>query len=107
MSAALNSVSVGAQVGALLPLITAVVQRRTWSAGRKKTVAVLISVLAGATTVAADGGWSQFHSGKLTTATVLAVVAAAQASYALFWKPTKVAPFIEGLTSPKAPQQAG
>lgn len=107
MSATLNSVTVGAQVGALLPLITAVVQRRAWSARRKKAVAVLVSVLAGAATVAADGGWSQFYSGKLTTVTVLSVVVAAQASYGLFWKPTRVAPIIEALTSPKASQQVG
>ncbi|NML55189.1 hypothetical protein HHL19_35310 [Streptomyces sp. R302] len=107
MSATLNSITAGAQVGALLPLITAVIQRRTWSASRKKAVAVAFSVLTGLVTVASEGGWAQFQNGKLTTVTVLSVVVAAQAAYSLIWKPTRVAPAIETITSPKAPQQAG
>ncbi|MGW0033075.1 hypothetical protein ACWDXD_25070 [Streptomyces sp. NPDC003314] len=107
MSATLDAITTGAQVGALLPPIIAVVQRRTWSPNQKKVAAVLISLVAGIANVAAHGGWAQFSSGKLTTATILSVVAAAQASYGLFWKPTKVAPTIEAWTTPKALRQAG
>ncbi|WP_328491184.1 hypothetical protein [Streptomyces zaomyceticus] len=106
MSQALNSLTTGLQVGAALPLLTAVVQRPNWSARYKRIVAVAASLLAGITAVAAEGGWAQFQQGKLTTVTVLGVLVAAQTSYDLLWKPSKIAPVIEAATSRKTPQQA-
>ncbi|MEU6755972.1 hypothetical protein [Streptomyces sp. NPDC046685] len=102
----LESLTTGAQVGALLPLLTAVVQRPAWSAAVKKRVAVLAALLAGVVTVAATGGWEQFQNGKITAATLLAVLAASQTSYDLLWKPSTLAPMIEAVTSRKGPQQA-
>ncbi|MFF8696265.1 hypothetical protein ACF08W_29040 [Streptomyces sp. NPDC015144] len=102
----LNALTTGVQVGAVLPLLTAVVQRPAWSAKAKKVVAVLAALLAGVATVATDGGWDQFQHGKLTAATFFGVLAASQTSYDLLWKPTKLAPWIEALTTKKTPQQA-
>lgn len=103
----LDSITSGALVGALLPLLTAVVQRPAWSAEVKKVVAVVIALVAGVATVAASGGWEQFQHGTLTFATVTAVLAASQATYDLIWKPSKVAPAIESVTSPKPGEAAG
>jgi uncharacterized membrane protein YedE/YeeE len=103
----LESVATGAQVGALLPLLTAVVQRPAWSAGLKKVVAVLVALVAGVVTVATAGGWDQFRHGNLTTATILTVLAVSQASYDLVWKPSTLAPVIEAVTTRKRPHQAG
>ncbi|MFF9901217.1 hypothetical protein [Streptomyces longispororuber] len=103
----LDSLQHGAQVGVLLPLLTAIVQQPAWSANCKKAVAVVAAFIAGLVTVAADGGWDQFQHGKLTMATVFGVLAASQTSYDLLWKPSKLAPKLEALTSGKTPQQAG
>ncbi|MEU1273548.1 hypothetical protein [Streptomyces sp. NPDC005799] len=106
MSATLESLTTGVQVGTVLPLLTAVVQRPAWSAKYKKVVAVVVALVAGVATVAADSGWDQFEHGKLTMATILGVLAASQTSYDLVWKPSKLAPIIEALTTKKTPQQA-
>lgn len=106
MSATLEALSTGGQVGAVLPLLTAVVQRPAWSERYKKVVAVLAALVAGVVAVAADGGWDQFQHGKLTMVTIFGVLAASQTSYDLVWKPSKLAPIIEALTTKKVPQQA-
>ncbi|MEU6632810.1 hypothetical protein ABZ905_31690 [Streptomyces parvus] len=103
----IDSITVGAQVGVILPLFTAVVQRPAWSAKAKRVVASVAALIAGVLTVAVDGGWAQFQHGTHTTLTVLGVLAAAQTSYDLLWKPTRVAPAIETVTSPKAAMKAG
>ncbi|MGX1268113.1 hypothetical protein [Streptomyces phaeoluteigriseus] len=105
MSATLEALSTGGQVGAVLPLLTAVVQRPAWSAKHKKVVAVVAALVAGVVAVAADGGWDQFQHAKLTTVTLLGVLAASQTSYDLVWKPSKLAPMIEAITTNKRPQQ--
>ncbi|MFE9993545.1 hypothetical protein [Streptomyces avermitilis] len=106
MNATLESLTTGAQVGAVLPLLTAVVQRPAWSAKAKKVVAVVAALVAGVVAVAADGGWDQFKHGHLTAATILGVLAASQTSYDLVWKPSKLAPWVEALTTRKTPHQA-
>ncbi|MEU6460349.1 hypothetical protein [Streptomyces sp. NPDC046976] len=105
MSATLQTVSSGALIGTVLPLLTAIVQRPAWSAPYKKIVAVAAAVVAGVLTVAVEGSWSQFAYGKLTLATILAVLAASQTTYDLLWKPTKIAPAIEALTTKNRPQR--
>lgn len=107
MSQTLHSLATGLQVGAVLPLLIAVVQRPNWSTRSKQIVAVVASLIAGVITVAAADGWAQFQQGKLTTATIVGVLLAAQTSYDVLWKPTKLAPVIEAATSPKSAQQAG
>ncbi|WP_413100926.1 hypothetical protein [Streptomyces sp. Inha503] len=103
----LDSITTGAQIGALLPLVTALVQRPAWSADVKKVVAVVLALVAGVITVATSGGWEQFENGTMTFATIAAVLAASQSTYDLIWKPSKVAPAIEAVTSPKRSGQAG
>ncbi|MFJ7054676.1 hypothetical protein ACIQU7_23500 [Streptomyces albidoflavus] len=100
----LNSLTTGAQVGVLLPALTAVVQHPRWSAAIKKWVAVAAALVAGIVTVAADGGWAQFQNGGLTFATILGVLAASQTSYDLFWKPSRIGPLIEAATSKTSAQ---
>jgi hypothetical protein len=106
MSATLDSLTTGVQVGSVLPLLTAVVQRPAWSAKHKKVVAVVAAVLAGVATVAANGGLPQFQHGIPTAATLLGVLGASQTSYDLLWKPSKLAPMIEAITTNKPPKQA-
>ncbi|MFD7764083.1 hypothetical protein [Streptomyces microflavus] len=107
MSSTLDSLSAGVQVGAMLPLLTAVVQRPAWPAKVKRCVAVAAALIAGVLTVAVDSGWSQFQNGTLTTLTIVSVLVTAQSSYELLWKPTRIAPAIESATSPKATAEAG
>lgn len=102
----IEALTTGAQVGTVLPLLTAVVQKPAWSAKAKKVVAVVAALVAGVFAVAAEGGWGQFQHGHLTAATILGVLAASQTSYDLVWKPSKLAPWIEALTAKKTPQQA-
>ncbi|MFJ2745300.1 hypothetical protein ACIO3O_37215 [Streptomyces sp. NPDC087440] len=104
-SSTMQLLTTGAGVGALLPLLTAIVQRPRWSAQQKQAVAMVAALIAGVATVATVGGWQQFQSGQLT-ATFLAVLAAAQTSYDLLWKPTALAPLIEGVTTRKDAKQA-
>jgi peptidoglycan/LPS O-acetylase OafA/YrhL len=106
MSATLEALSTGGQVGAVLPLLTAIVQRPAWSERYKKVVAVVAALVAGVVAAAADGGWDQFQHGKLTLVTIFGVLAASQTSYDLVWKPSKLAPIIEAITTKRAPQQA-
>lgn len=106
MSPTFEALSNGGQVGAVLPLLTAVVQRPAWSARYKKVVAVVAAAVAGVATVAADGSLGQLQHGKLTVATIIGVLVTAQTSYDLIWKPTKIAPVIEALTTKKGAQQA-
>lgn len=103
---ALDSLTTGFQVGSVLPLLTAVVQKPEWAAKWKKVTAVVVALLAGVVTVAADGGWDQFQHGKLTLATLAGVLVASQTTYDLVWKPSMVAPLIESLTAKKPSQQA-
>ncbi|WP_328333310.1 MULTISPECIES: hypothetical protein [unclassified Streptomyces] len=103
----IDSITTGAQVGAILPLLTAIVQRPAWSAEVKKAVAVVLALVAGVGTVAASGGWEQFQHSTLAVATITAVLAASQTTYDLIWKPSKVAPAIESVTTPKGAEQAG
>ncbi|MFI1201599.1 hypothetical protein ACH4VR_19470 [Streptomyces sp. NPDC020883] len=103
----LDSITNGAQVGAFLPLITAIVQRPAWSRELKRVVAVVLALIAGVATVAVDGGWEQFQHGTLTFATIAAVLTASQATYDLIWQPSKIAPAIESATSRKPGETAG
>ncbi|MCD9904646.1 hypothetical protein LUR56_40240 [Streptomyces sp. MT29] len=104
----LASLSTGAQVGAVLPLLTAVVQRPAWSAKIKQVVALAMALIAGVLTVAIDSGWAQFQlqHGALAPLTILSVLAASQTTYDLLWKPTKIAPWVEARTVRKARVQA-
>lgn len=104
MTTTLDALTSGVSVGAVLPLLTAVVQRPAWSAKWKKVVAVAVAVVGGVGTVAAHGGLAQLQHGHVTVATLLGVLAASQTTYDLVWKPSNLAPMIEALTTPKTSQ---
>lgn len=107
MISTLDSIATGSAVGALLPVLTAVVQQPKWSAGNKRVVAVFAALVGGVVTVASAGGLEQFqHGPEAALAGVAAVVAASQATYDLIWKPSKIAPAVEAATSRK-PRTAG
>ncbi|MYW67121.1 hypothetical protein GTY65_24075 [Streptomyces sp. SID8379] len=87
-------------------MLTAIVQRPAWSAEVKKAVAVALALIAGVGTVLVAGGWQQLQDGPQACTTILAVIAAAQSTYDLIWKPTTIAPVIESLTSRNSQEPA-
>lgn len=89
-----NTLAVALLVGALLPLVTAVIQQPGWSKKTRSAVGLLVSLVAGIGTAAAGGDldWSGDP-----IATVAAVMAAAEAAYEKLWQPT-VAPAVERAT---------
>ncbi|MFJ4908470.1 hypothetical protein ACIQCR_17180 [Streptomyces sp. NPDC093249] len=95
-----DSLTTGVQVGAVLPLFTAIVQRPSWSPQVKKIIAAVLAIVAGVVTVAATGGWEQFEHAEFAFATVIAVLTVSQSTYDLLWKPTRIAPWIERSTAP-------
>lgn len=95
----LQTIATGSGVGAVLPLLTAVVQQPFWSARIKRIVAVVVAGIAGVVTVASTGGLDQFTHGVPTLATIGAVLAASQASHDLVWKPSAVTDAIESKTA--------
>jgi hypothetical protein len=97
-----DTVSWGALLGVFTPLLTAIVQRPTWSAPKRTIIAVGISILLGLLTCLADG---TIGKGATVVATVAAVVMASAAAYKTLWKPVGVAGSIELATTP-APRHA-
>lgn len=87
----------GLLLGLITPALTAVAQQPWFAKKTRHAVGVGVSVVVGLLTVLADG---QLANGGVTVATVLAVVAAAEASYKAFWQPTGVAGAIEWTTTP-------
>jgi hypothetical protein len=103
MSSTLDLIATGSAVGSLLPPLTAIVQKPKWSAGIKRVVAVVAALVGGVVTVASAGGLAQFQHGPLPAlAGIAAVLAASQTTYALIWKPSKIAPAVEDVTSGSA-----
>jgi multisubunit Na+/H+ antiporter MnhG subunit len=90
-----STVEAGGAVGSILPLLQAVIQRPQWSANTKKRLVVVMSIIAGIATVAVHGDLS---NGKLTLATILAVLTASQTAHALILK--EAAARLEERTSP-------
>ncbi|MYX26737.1 hypothetical protein GTY75_08650 [Streptomyces sp. SID8381] len=95
----LHSVAAGSGVGAVLPLLTAIVQQPFWSARVKRIVAVVVAGIAGVVTVASTSGLDQFTHGIPTLGTIGAVLAASQAAHDLVWKPSAVTDVIESKTA--------
>lgn len=97
----LDTIAVGSGVGALLPLLTAIVQQPFWSPSVKRIVAVVLALGAGVITVVSTGGLDQFTHGLPTLGTLAAVLAASQAAHDLLWKPSTITSRIESKTSPR------
>jgi hypothetical protein len=90
-----DTASWGALIGALLPFLIAIVQQPRWSSGFRQIIAVVVSVIAGVGTVLVSGNFDVQN----WLVTLVAVIGAAQAAYALVWRPTNVAPTIEAKTA--------
>lgn len=95
-----NTALWGLLLGLLTPLLTAVVQRPTWTRRVRTLVGYAVSTLVGAMTVLASG---QMSSGTVTLTTILAVVSAAKVAYVQLWQRTGVTGTIELATSPRPP----
>ncbi|MEW1657850.1 hypothetical protein [Streptomyces sp. NPDC093707] len=95
----LNTIATGTAVGALLPLLTAIVQQPHWSASVKRVVAVVVALIGGVITVASTGGTGLFSQGLPTLGTLAAVLAASQATFDLVWQPSTVTGRIEAKTA--------
>lgn len=88
----------GLLVGALLPLLTAVVQQPRWSRRQRSLAAAGLSLAAGVVVVLLGGGFA--HGLEDPLFTIAAVMAAAEATYEKVWQPKGVAAAIERVTSP-------
>lgn len=86
-------------VGALLPLLTSVVQQPQWSARTRTVMAVGVSVLAGLVTYVTQFGFEITSASTLITF-VVGVALASATAYKNIWKPAGVSPAIEESTSP-------
>lgn len=83
-------------IGALLPVAIAVPNQTQWSRTAKGIVTLLICVLVGAGTAYFNGAFS----GRGIISCVLVVAVMALFTYQTFWKPSGIAPAIEGATTP-------
>lgn len=81
-------------VGTLLPLVVAVVQRRTWPDWLRSAIMVAVSALAAAGTAYFQGDLT----GRRFVEAGLVIIVATIATYQGLWKPTGVAPAIEAKT---------
>lgn len=85
-------------VGALTPVLVAAVNQPRWTRQTRQVVAVVVAVLVGLVTVIVQGAADFSAEGAVIT--IAAVVGAAQAAYAVLWRPTGVAPAVMRATSP-------
>jgi hypothetical protein len=91
-------------VGALLPLVTAVVQQPHWSDRLRTLVGLLVSLLAGGVTYFSTNGFHLSDPTRIISA-VLGTTLAAGASYKTIWKTSGVTDKIEQSTSPQSDPQ--
>lgn len=80
-----------------MPIVVAFFQQPGWSQSVRSTVAVILCAAAGLVTVYVEG---KLSLGPETLATLVKVIATAQASYVAFWKRTPPVPALERATSP-------
>lgn len=102
MESVKDTASWAALIGAVLPLLIAVIQQPRWSSQVRQIVSIVISVIAGLGTVLASGNFDVQN----LLVTIVALIGAAQASYALIFKPTGAAQKIEKATT-KTPAKKG
>ncbi|MGE3510711.1 MAG: hypothetical protein AB7N65_17700 [Vicinamibacterales bacterium] len=93
-----ETAGIGALIGAGLPLIIAVINRRNWSARVASIVAFVVCLVAAAISTIFVDGIALGDPGLDLVAYFGTVYAAAMVSYEALWKPTKVAPSIEEKT---------
>lgn len=85
-------------VGALLPLLTSVVQQPRWSNRTRTVLAVIVSLVAGLVAYVSQFGLN-FSSVSNVVTVVVGVIVLAAGTYQAIWKPSGVAPAIERATS--------
>ncbi|WP_431959427.1 hypothetical protein [Actinacidiphila sp. bgisy160] len=99
-----HSAAYGAAVGSVLPLVAAVILRPHWSKGVKQGIVVVLAVIAGFSTVAASGAFTDATSLAELVAqgglTGFAVIAACEAAYSALWHRFGIAQALEVATSP-------
>jgi len=93
-----ETAGIGALIGAGLPLIIAVINRRGWSARVASIVAFVVCMIAAGISTVFVGGVALGDPGLDLVAYFGTVYAAAMVSYEALWKPTNVAPSIEDHT---------
>lgn len=85
----------GILIGALLPILIAILNQPQWTDQQKRFIALGVAFVSGTGTVIVSGN---FDPGNWVV-TIAAVLGASQAAYTVLWKPTKIAPRIEAATS--------
>lgn len=81
-------------VNAMMPLIVAVVVQQRWPQQAKAATALLFVMMSGIFAVVKEG-----VDPRDVTLAIPIAIAAMEASYRLYWKPTGIAPWIEKVTS--------
>lgn len=94
MESVKDTASIGALIGGFLPLLIAVVNNPNWTPMRRQIVGTVIAFAVGVVFVAISGNFDPQN----WLVTLAAVLGASQATYALIWKPTAIAPKVEGAT---------
>lgn len=102
---AISSVQAWAIIlGLITPLVTAVVKRPGMSKQAVQIISLAVAVVIGTGNLIVQGLLSNIDwSVSTVVASVVAVIGASQAAYALLWKPTGVEPAIDSATSPPRP----
>lgn len=87
-------------VGTLLPLLTSVLQRPSFSDRTRTLIGVGLSIVSGLVVYVSTNGLDLSNPSAIVAA-VVGVTLAAGAAYKTIWKTSGVAPAIEVATSPK------
>lgn len=95
MESVKDTASIAALIGGFLPLLIAVVNNPDWTPLRRQVTATIISFAVGVVFVLISGNFDPQN----WLVTLVAVVGAAQATYALIWKPSSIGPKLELVTS--------
>lgn len=90
-----ETAAIGVLIGAVLPLIIAVINRAAWSAAGKSVVAFVVCFIAAAASSLIVDGVDVREPGFDLITYFATVYGSAMVAYSRFWKPTTVAPSIE------------
>lgn len=93
-------------LGLATPLIVSAVSNPRLSSQARRFLAIGIAVVVGVVNLAVQGAFETLAGGltwETALSTLVLVVGASQAAYALLWKPTGVADRVEGATPSPIP----
>jgi VIT1/CCC1 family predicted Fe2+/Mn2+ transporter len=90
-----NLVQLSLVIGVFFPIVAALVKQAGWSQRVNAVVSAALALVAGAVTVAVEGGFTLERWGEATIAIFIAAVAA----FAGFYKPTGIDDAIKNATS--------